>query len=242
MLDKSSPVPLYHQLRSLLQQRIERGELCANDRLPAEEEIAVRFDISKITVREALKLLAADGYVRREQGRGTFVTAPRIMQGPRKLTCFSEEMRLRGLVATSKVLQAETIAAGRDLAEKLKIPEGAPVFRLKRLRLANGETMGIQVAHLPVENVPGIAELDLSAHSLYALLEQRFGLKPARARETHYATALTAEDAQELGLEPGAPALAAERLTLLADGRPLEYVWSIMRGDRYQITLNLTSA
>jgi GntR family transcriptional regulator, N-acetylglucosamine utilization regulator len=240
-LDKSSPVPLYHQLRSLLQQQIEHGELRADDRLPNEDFIAARYEVSKITVREALKMLAAAGYVRREQGRGTFVTIPRLAQGPRKLTCFSDEMKLRGLTASSRVLAAEVVSADSDLAQKLAIDSGASVFRLKRIRLADGEIMGIQTAHLPLERVPGIAELDFGSVSLYETLEARYGLKPAQARETHCAIALSRADAYQLGLEPGAPALSAERLSFLADGRPLEYVWSIMRGDRYQIVLNLTA-
>ncbi len=240
-LDKSSPVPLYHQLRSVLQQQIERGELRADDRLPNEDFIAARYEVSKITVREALKMLAAAGYVRREQGRGTFVTIPRVAQGPRKLTCFSEEMKLRGLTASSRVLAAEVIPADSNLAEKLEIDAGASVFRLKRIRLADGEIMGLQTAHLPLERVPGIAEIDFTNLSLYETFEARYGMKPARARETHCAIALSRADAYQLGLEPGAPALSAERLSFLLDGRPLEYVWSVMRGDRYQIVLNLSA-
>ena len=135
-LDRSSPIPLYHQLRGVLQRQIERGELRIGDRLPNEDFIAAHYEVSKITVREALKTLAAAGYVRREQGRGTFVTNPRVVQGPRKLTCFSDEMELRGLTASSRVLAAEVIPADLDLANKLAIHPRASVFRLKRIRLA----------------------------------------------------------------------------------------------------------
>ncbi len=240
-LDRSSPIPLYHQLRGVLQRQIERGELRIGDRLPNEDFIAARYEVSKITVREALKTLAAAGYVRREQGRGTFVTNPRVVQGPRKLTCFSDEMELRGLTASSRVLAAEVIPADLDLANKLAIHPRASVFRLKRIRLADGEIMGVQTAHLALERVPGITAIDFGAASLYETLESRFGLKPAHARETHCAIALNRGDAHQLGLQPGAPALSAERLSLLADGTPLEYVWSVMRGDRYQVVLNLSS-
>jgi GntR family transcriptional regulator len=240
-LDRSSPIPLYHQLRSVLQRQIERGELRIDDRLPNEDWIAARYDVSKITVREALKTLAAAGYVRREQGRGTFVTSPRVAQGPRKLTCFSDEMKLRGLTASSRVLASEVVPADADLAEKLAINQGAKVFRLKRIRLAGGEIMGLQTAHLALERVLGIAEINFETASLYETLEARYGLKPAQARETHCAIALGYTEAHQLGLQPGAPALSAERLSFLADGTPLEYVWSVMRGDRYQIVLNLSA-
>lgn len=239
LLDKSLPIPLYHQLRTLLECQIERGDWKPDDRLPPEDDLATRYEVSKITVREALKLLSASGLVRREQGRGTFVNPPRLTQGPRQLTCFTSEMRQSGLRATSRVLDAGVISCGADLAKALEIPVGEPVFRLKRVRYANGEAMGIQTAYLPMSLVPGIADEDFSSRSLYEVLEQRYGLKPAQAKETHFAIALEAEDARELGLTAGVPALAAERVARLAGGRPLEYVGSVMRGDRYKIVLNL---
>jgi GntR family transcriptional regulator len=238
-LDKSSPIPLYHQLRTVLERQIERGDWKPNDRLPAEDDLSVRYEVSKITVREALKLMSAAGLVRREQGRGTFVSSPRLTQGPRQLTCFTGEMRQSGLRATSRVLEAEMISCGTDLARKLEIPAGDGVFRLKRVRFANDEAMGIQTAYLPMNLVPGIAAEDWSTGSLYGILERRYGLKATQARETHFAVALDGEDARQLGLEAGAPALSAERLARLADRRPLEYVVSVMRGDRYKIVLNL---
>jgi GntR family transcriptional regulator len=239
VLDKGSPIPLYHQLRTVLERQIERGDWKQGDRLPPEDELAVRYEVSKITVREALKLLSAAGLVRREQGRGTFVNAPLLTQGPRQLTCFTGEMRQSGLRASSRVLEAEVIFCGADLARTLEIPAGDAVFRLKRVRYANDEAMGIQTARLPLSLVPGIVDEDFSNSSLYGTLERRYGLKPTQARETHFAVALEVDDARQLGLEAGAPALAAERVARLADGRPLEYVVSVMRGDRYKIVLNL---
>jgi GntR family transcriptional regulator len=222
-----------------LERQIESGEWKPGDRLPAEDELATRYEVSKITVREALKLLSSTGLVRREQGRGTFVNAPRLTQGPRQLTCFTGEMCQSGLRASSRIVGAEVVPAGADLARVLEIAPGDLVFRLKRVRYANGEAMGIQTAHLPLGLVPGIESADLAAGSLYEFLECRYGLHPAHARETHVAVALEPDDARELGLEPGAPALAAERLARLAGGKPLEYVVSVMRGDRYKIVLNL---
>jgi len=239
LLDKSSPIPLYHQLRTVLERQIERGDWKPNDRIPPEDELASRYEVSKITVREALKLLSAAGLVRREHGRGTFVNAPRLTQGPRQLTCFTGEMKQSGLRAHSRVLEAGVISCGADLALRLGISPGDSVFRLKRVRFANDEAMGIQTAYLPLNLVPGIETEEFSSGSLYGALERRYGLKPTRARETHFAVALEADDARELGIEAGEPALAAERLTVLADGRPLEYAVSIMRGDRYRIILNL---
>src|SRR5215470_340933 len=127
-LSKDLPIPLYHQLKTLLLEQIRTGEMKPNDRLPAEDELAVA------------------GVLRREQGRGTFVAEPKLAQGPREMTSFTDEMRSRGIHPTSKVLKQDIIKADADIAEKLRVAEGAQVTRLQRLRLADGEPMGIQTA------------------------------------------------------------------------------------------------
>jgi GntR family transcriptional regulator len=150
-------------------------------------------------------------------------------------------MSLRGLKASSRVLRQRVIAAVPELAAKLGIPPGAPVFSLKRLRMAGGEPMGIQTAFLPAAFVPGIEKEDFSKASLYAVLNSRYGLKPVSAQEEHFAVNLKPGQANLLRVEAGAAALAAERLAYKGDGRPLELTSSIMRGDRYKIVLNLNT-
>lgn len=239
-LDKLSPVPLYHQLRVLLQQKIESGSLEPNVRLPSEDAIAVRCRISKITVRQALLDLEHAGFIKRYQGRGTFVANQRVQQGPRKLSSFTGEMQLRGLASSSQVLEQRILASDTSLAEKLEVRKGEDLFLLRRVRLAAGEPMGIQTAYLPLSLVPGIEGLDFTQPSLYDVLQRKYGLKASSARETHFAVALKRAEAKILGLKSGAPALAAERVTRLSDGRLLEYVESVMAAERYQIVLQLT--
>ena len=231
--------PLYHQVKTLLLHDIEAGRWKPDDRLPTENELIRRFQVSRITVRHALRELEQLGYIRREQGRGTFVQRPPVDLGPRELTSFTDEMRRHGQVATSHVLERGTIAADASIAGKLEMGVGEPVFRLRRLRLADGEPMGVQTAFIPLRLVPGIAEVRFEGASLYQVLSDRYGLFPAQAHETHAAVPMNREDAQALGLQAGTPALAGERVAYLADGRPLEYVQSVMRGDRYKIVLDL---
>lgn len=240
-LRRELPIPLYHQLRTILQQGIEVGHWKPEEQLPAEHDLARQFGVSKITVRQALRELATLGYVRREQGRGTFVSRNKLQQGPRELTSFTEEMRRHGVPSSSRVLDQSVIHASGDLAAILKIEEGEKVFRLKRLRLAEGEPMGIQCAHIPLALAPGLIHEDFANASLYEVLQTRYGRSPASARETHFAVLIPAEDAALLGVDAGSPGLAAERISLLASRRPLEFVSSIMRGDRYRIVLDLVA-
>ena len=239
-LNRQLPVPLYHQLKTAILRDIEAGRWKQGDRLPTENEWIARFRVSKITVRRALLELAQLGYLRREQGRGTFVQQPPLDEGPRELTSFTDEMRTHGLPPGSRVLEHGVVPAPDDIAAVLGIAAGAPVFRLRRLRMAEGAPMGLQIAFISMALVPGIDRLSFANASLYRVLEERYGLQPASARETHQAGLVTREDAAFLRVTAGAPAFFAERLTMLADGRPLEFVRSVMRGDRYRIVLDLS--
>jgi GntR family transcriptional regulator len=233
------PVPLYHQVKTALLREIEAGRWAPGDQLPTENALIARFHVSKITVRQALAELAQMGYIRREQGRGTFAQRPPLEEGPRELTSFTGEMRGHGLVASSRVLQQGIVPAPLDVADALLLARDSPVFRLRRLRLAEREPMGLQTSFIPLHLAPGIDALEFENASLYEILATRYALHAATARETHRAVRVSREDAALLRVPAGSPALAAERLTRLNDGRPLEYVQSIMRGDRYKIVLDL---
>lgn len=239
ILRRNLPVPLYHQLKTAIQREIEAGRWKPGEQLPTENDLIARFRVSKITVRQALRELSNLGYIRREQGRGTFVQRLPLEEGPRALTSFTGEMRRHGIAATSDVLDHGVIAAPPDVAAKLQIPPLTPVFRLKRLRFADGEPMGLQTAYVPMTSVPGIADISFTNASLYEVFASRYDLHPARARETHVAALVNADDAVLLRTSAGSPGFAAERVTYVADGSPIEYVKSIMRGDRYKIVLDL---
>jgi GntR family transcriptional regulator len=239
VLDKDLPVPLYHQLELVLKAEIESGRWQPEAQLPTESQIAERFGVSKITVRQALQALAEQGYISRQQGRGTFVGRRKFDEGPRELTSFTEEMRRHNLIATSLVLGQIVVAADARVSDALRLSTAEPVFVLRRLRLANGEPMGVQTAHIPASLVPGLEKDNLENMSLYETLQGRFGLYPARARETYFAALADQAAADLLGIAIGSPVFAVERVTLLPNQKPFEFVQSTMRGDRYSIVLDL---
>jgi len=238
-LRKDSAIPLYHQVKCILIEAIEAGQWQLGQQLPTESRFMEDFGVSKITIRQALQGLADLGYVRREQGRGTFVAKARFDQGPRELTSFSEEMRRHRLQASSRVLERYIGGAESKVAEALELRSGEPVFILKRLRMADGEPIGTQTAHIPSALTPGIEDEDFEHVSLYKVLRDRYGLQPAKARETHCAALAEPAAAELLAIPAGAPVLAAERVTFLPGDKPLEFVKSVMRGDRYSIVLAL---
>lgn len=240
-MDKNLAVPLYHQLKCIMLTAIDEGRLQPGEQLPSEAQLAGKYGISKITVRQALQELSYLGYVSRQQGKGTFVSKPKLDQGPRELLSFTEEMRRHNMISASRVLERAVTEADPRVAEALQIEPGARVFRIKRLRLADGEPMGVQTAYIPVELANGLEREALEDVSLYWLLQTRHGLQPARARETHLAVPADAQVAELLGVDVGVPVFAAERVTFLPEGKPFEFVKSHMRGDRYNIVLELVA-
>jgi GntR family transcriptional regulator len=239
--DRDLPIPLYHQLKTVLMDSIDSGQWQAGQQLPTEEKLAENFGVSKITVRQALRDLADLGYVRRERGRGTFVSKPKFDQGPRELMSFTQEMHRHHLTAGSSVLECNTVDAAELVAESLQLRAGEPVFVLKRLRSADGEPMGIQTAHIPQSLVPDLVSDNLENISLYEVIRIRYGLQPAKARETYFAIPAEPEIASLLAIPEGWPVFSVQRVTYLANGKPFEFVQSLLRGDRYNIILELAA-
>src|SRR5882757_1715558 len=148
-LDRALPLPLYHQLQGVLKAEIDSGKWRPDEQLPNEAKLAEHYGVSKITVRQALQELADLGYIRREHGRGTFIARRKFDEGPRELTSFTEEMRRHDLRAASRVLSQSVVEAEHRVADALLVPLHTPIYVLKRIRLAGGEPMSVQTAHIP---------------------------------------------------------------------------------------------
>ncbi|HYF90809.1 MAG TPA: GntR family transcriptional regulator [Symbiobacteriaceae bacterium] len=238
-MGKDVPIPLYYQIKARLLEAIESGQLKPGDRVMSERELTAQFSVSRMTARQALTELENQGYLFRVQGKGTFVATPKLEQPLAGLTSFTEEMRRRGLEPGAKVLAAEEVPAGRRVARALGLGETAAVVRLERLRLAGGEPMALEVSHLPASLVPGLLERTPSQHSLYSLLAEEYGIRPVRGLQSIEAVAANSYEAETLRVREGTPLLMLERITRDAQDRPVEYVYSLYRGDRYRFTTEL---
>lgn len=231
--------PLYLRLAEAIRSDIESGRWKPGDQIPTESELGKIHGVSRAVVRQAVGLLVNREILRRAQGRGTFVAAPRLRQDPHRLLSFTADMLNRGLTPGSMLLHARLVTASWDLAERLDLAEGDPVWEIARLRLAGGAPMGLQTAYLPARVCPDLPVDSLREGSLYSMLREHYAIVPTRASETYVATGLSKEEARVLQTSEGAACLAVERTTRDAGGRVFEYVRSVMRGDRYQISLEL---
>jgi GntR family transcriptional regulator len=238
-LGKDAPIPLYYQIKSRLLEAIEAGHLNPGDRVPSERELTTQFGVSRMTARQALIELENKGYLYRLQGKGTFVSTPKLDQPLVGLTSFTEDMRRRGLEPGARVLAAEEVPAGRKAARALGISETAPVYRLERLRLAGGDPMALETAHVPVGYAPGLLSDGSLERSLYSMLKERFGIHLIKAAQSLEAVAANEYEAEVLHVKEGTPLLLLERVSRDAQDRPVEFVRSLYRGDRYRFITEL---
>jgi len=226
--------PMYLQLAQQLRQRIVTGQIATGDALPSERDLCEILGASRVTVRHAIQTLIEEGLIIRRQGSGTFV-APRIEAPGSYLSSFTEDARARG-ESTGAIWMMKTYGAAS--AEEAKILELAPdsrVLRLGRVRLAGGEPLAIENAIVPAEFLPSIEGL---GDSLYAALEER-GFRPVTGKQKIRASLATPTEAGLLSMMEKSELLRIERVTRLADGRPVEFTRSAYRGDRYDFVSEL---
>jgi GntR family transcriptional regulator len=228
----------YERVREDLAEEIERGRRPAGSRLPPERALAEHFGVSRVTLRRALDELERDGIVARA-GAGWVVASPTVGEPPNVLMSFSEMAASRGLTPGGRVLDRRVRPATIDEAEALGLAPGAPLFELERLRSMDGVPILIDRTRVPLSLTPGLDEVDLAETSLYEVLEDRYGMRPARARFTVEAIAADRRRARLLGLEPGEPLLRCQQQTEDADGRPVELCEMVYRGDRYRFRATL---
>lgn len=235
----SGPIPLYHQLRQDLRERIAAGEWRPGDQVPTIRELCQLYGVSRITAIQALGALAQEGLLDRKRGKGTFVAEPKIEHGPVRLLSFTEDIVRRRHVPGSRILELGRVRATKTVAARLQLAPDAGVVMLRRLRLADGKPMGVQNAYLPDDLFPGLAEVSEPIESLYRLLEVRYGVVPTKATESYEPIRVDGETASLLGVARGAPAFSVERVMRDQRNRLVEYTVSVMRGDRYKVVLDL---
>jgi GntR family transcriptional regulator len=226
------PVPLHHQVYLDLRRGLDGGEWMAGDQLPPERELAQRYGCSLITVRRALSDLAREQRLERTRGRGTFVMRTRIDRDLSATPSFTQEMRSRGLEPQTKVVAARMERAGKPVADALQLDVGAPLVYLERVRSASGSPLLLEQVWLSADQFPGLLDADLETQSLYDILRDRYATQIARTRETLEPVLLSAATARLLGGPPRGLAMLVEGTAFAADGKPVEFGRTYVRGDR----------
>jgi len=239
-LTKAGFVPLYRQIHQALRERIESGELVEGDAIESEEELARRYQVSRMTARQALRELKLVGYAASQRGRrGTFVTRPKLEKNISHLEGFTQDILRQGMKPSSKILKRAIIKPSQDVAEKLRIAPASKVLHLERLRLADRTPVAFEVSYIPVDRFPGLGKFDFSKVSFYETLKEHYGIRFGWADEIIEATQATSYESQLLTISRHSPVLCIWRVLMSTDEIPLEYARSCYRGDRYQASLRV---
>ena len=234
-LDSRSSAPLYLQLQRMLRSAIERQVLSPDEALPAERELAEAYDVSRVTVRKALDGLVHARLLTRRQGAGTFVAA-RVEKNFATISSFTEDMLSRGRQPHSEWISRSEGTVMPEEALAFGLGPGTPVYRLVRIRYADGESMALEHATVPKES---LSSLEAVGESLYDALGSS---RPVRVLQRLRAVLFTPEQAELLGIEPGSAGLEIERRGFSADGRTVEFTKSYYRGDAYDFVAELNVA
>ena len=213
------------------------GRLEVGEPIPAERRLAVDLGVSRPTLRAAIDELVRDGLLMRRHGKGTFVSEPKIAL-PLAMTSFSEDMARRGMRAGSRVLGFDRIAAGAKLGQRLRVSPSEVLWAIRRLRLADGETMAIELLHVPRRMLPDLRREHLEGTSFYELLARQ-GVIVASGIQTIEPTVTSDEEARILGVPIHSPAFLFERVSESEESEPVEFVRSVYRGDRYRLVTEL---
>jgi DNA-binding GntR family transcriptional regulator len=237
-VDRTSPVPLYFQVASRLQELIENGEIGVGARIENEVDLAERLGVSRPTTRRAIQYLVERGMLVRKRGVGTQVVHPKVRR-PVELSSLYDDLVNADRRPRTDVLDLRVIPATQEVADALELAPGNDVTWIERLRYAGGEPLALMHNAIPVDLLQ-LTERDLAEHGLYELL-RRAGFVPRIATQVIGARSATPAEAKILQEKRGASLLTMTRTAWDAGGRALEYGSHLYRASRYSFELNLSA-
>ncbi|WP_342457062.1 GntR family transcriptional regulator [Ensifer adhaerens] len=238
-LDRGDHQPLYRQVKQAILDLVQDGVIAPNAKLPSERELVAAYDVSRITIRQALVELVQEGHLQSQPGKGFYVTERQEGFELHLLTSFTANAIAKGMVPGSRTLEAKIYAAPPEVTRALYLPASAEVVLLKRLRTLDGVPVVIQYDWLQPAICPGLLDLDWSSgnRSLYAELRERYDQRPVRGQTTISARCPDPEEEQLLKLEPNTAVLTLDQIAFNAANRPINVSTSIHHPKRYPLSI-----
>jgi len=237
-IKRDTPVPYHYQLSELLRQEIESGNWKVGEQIPVEESLCEHFSLSRTTVRKSMDALVNLGLLRREQGCGTFVAEPKMIEGlVNRPVGFYDDMTQRGFKIVTQVLEQHQINPTSFIARELQLAPGATVIELRRVRYILDLPVVVVNSYVPYDLCPSLLKADLTNTGLYKFLREEGGYITNRAKSFVEAVGADEIEAQQLWVEVGSPLLMIESTVYLEDGRPIDYYKSRHRGDRMRLIM-----
>ncbi len=241
LASKNSQQPLYEQVKERLHSKIQQGEYPPLSQLPSENELSELFNVSRITVRQALHKLSQEGLIFKVHGKGTFVSKPKAYQNITQLQGFAEAMSHTGHQILNEVLSVKFIEAPIKVASKLKVSIRSQVVEIKRVRLLNNEPVSYELTYLPASLGEQLVEknVDLRSTDIFSAIERDLDLPLGYADLNIDAIKADDELAQLLAVDVNTPILRVERLTHDAQNRPIDYEYLYFSGESFQYQLRI---
>lgn len=231
------PVAKHIQLSRALARRVAE-ELTPGQAVPSERELMAEYGLSRATVRKAVEALISDGLLQRVPAKGTFVVEPRV-ESQLHLASFTQDMRRRGFTPKTLLVSCAEEDPTAEAARALGMAEGQTAWHISRIRLADDQPIAVETGWYPTEAFPGLQREDLTG-SLYEIFVHRYGCTIDSAGQTLWGEVADRTVARQLEATTSTPLLVFQRISY-AQGRPLEYVTSRYRGDRYQVHMELSN-
>lgn len=207
LLDRQNHRKLYVQLYDIMKKKIEDKEWSLGFRIPIEQELCNVFEVSRVTVRSAISELVRQGYLIRQQGRGTFVSKKVISDKLTMFTTFGELMLEEGIDFSTDMLAQTIMMPVDDLADKLNVSGDKHIIYIKRLRKVDNKPILIQETYIPFHICPPLLEEDVRKNSLFELLERKHGIHLTGVRNYFDVKYLNADEGMLLDLSENSPAL-----------------------------------
>jgi len=237
-LSRAGGIPVYVRIRETLREEITKGTLKRGERLPPEHELAAKFSVSRMTIRESIEDLVNEGLLYRRHGVGTFVAFPHLQRDHTRLTSFFDKAEEEGVTVRAELLSLEVMPAKAVIARALDLSPGSRVIRIRTLRYADEVPITVHEAYVPQKPFASIVNENLEAQHLWTLYE-KCGYKVKRAIQRLEAREADRELADLMRIKEGAPILFKERTVYAEDGTPVEFTYCYNRGDVYSLTVAL---
>ncbi len=235
-IDKNSRIPAYIQLKDILTDKIRKKELLPGDPLLSERDLAIKTNLSRMTVRQTFKALESEGLIHRETGRGTFVSRPSFEQ--KDIMSFTELVKSKGASPASRVLCFEIKDPDENIRALFDIREKNSFFHFKRLRLADLDPLAIEEIYIPKHICPDLSLRDLET-SLYSILKEKYGHTVTYVDSTITASMPGVEQQRLLDISGNIPLIGVSGINYNQQGKKIYYEISYYRSDEYKYNIHI---
>ena len=237
MLDRKSSQPLYAQFEEIVRHKIGSGEWPIDSAIPSENELSAIYGISRMTVRSVLTNIVAEGLLYRVQGKGTFVSEPKILSRPLSQMGIRAQLEHMGYETSTELLGFQEIHAPGWTAEKLNIYPASPIFVVTRLRYIKDVPFSIHRSYIPKAICPDLDKQDLERMQLCDIQEQIYHQEIVRRVETLESVISTSEESELLKIRKNSPLLLFENLVYTKDDRPIECSKVLFRAEKIKLRM-----